>query len=88
MEEENWFFQLSAFEDRLLEYYDTHPGFVTPETKRNEAYSFVKGGLRDISITRTSLTWGVPVPWDERHVFYVWYDALDQLPDRDRLRAR
>ncbi len=76
MEEENWFFQLSAFEDRLLEYYDTHPGFVTPETKRNEAYSFVKGGLRDISITRTSLTWGVPVPWDERHVFYVWYDAL------------
>ncbi len=76
MEEENWFFQLSAFEDRLAEYYDTHPGFVTPETKRNEAYSFVKGGLRDISITRTSLTWGVPVPWDERHVFYVWYDAL------------
>ena len=49
---------------------------MTPETKRNEAYSFVKGGLRDISITRTSITWGVPVPWDERHVFYVWYDAL------------
>ncbi len=76
MEEENWFFRLSAFEDRLLEYYDAHPGFVTPETKRNEAYSFIKGGLRDISITRTSITWGVPVPWDERHVFYVWYDAL------------
>jgi methionyl-tRNA synthetase len=76
MEEENWFFKLSAFEDRLLEYYDAHPGFVTPETKRNEAYAFVKGGLRDISITRTSITWGVPVPWDERHVFYVWYDAL------------
>jgi methionyl-tRNA synthetase len=76
MEEENWFFQLSAFEDRLLEYYDRHPGFVTPETKRNEAYSFIKGGLRDISITRTSIAWGVPVPWDETHVFYVWYDAL------------
>ncbi len=76
MEEENWFFRLSAFEDRLLEYYDAHPGFVTPETKRNEAYSFVKGGLRDISITRTSISWGVPVPWDEQHVFYVWYDAL------------
>ena len=76
MEEENWFFRLSAFEDRLIEYYDRHPGFVTPETKRNEAYSFIKGGLRDISITRTSITWGVPVPWDERHVFYVWYDAL------------
>jgi methionyl-tRNA synthetase len=76
MAEENWFFKLSAFEDRLLEYFDTHPGFVTPETRRNEAYSFVKGGLRDISITRTSIAWGVPVPWDEGHVFYVWYDAL------------
>ena len=76
MEEENWFFKLSAFEDRLLEYYGEHPEFVTPETKRNEAYSFIKGGLRDISITRTSISWGVPVPWDEKHVFYVWYDAL------------
>ncbi len=76
MEEENWFFKLSAFEERLLEHFETHPGFVTPETKRNEAYAFVKGGLRDISITRTSITWGVPVPWDDRHVFYVWYDAL------------
>ncbi len=76
MEEENWFFRLSAFEDRLREYYDEHPGFVTPETKRNEAYSFIKGGLRDISITRTSIDWGVPVPWDPAHVFYVWYDAL------------
>jgi len=76
MEEENWFFQLSAFADRLLEFYAAHPGFVTPETKYNEALSFIKGGLRDISITRTSISWGVPVPWDERHVFYVWYDAL------------
>jgi methionyl-tRNA synthetase len=76
MEEENWFFKLSAFEDRLLEYYEAHPDFVTPETKRNEALSFIKGGLRDISITRTSISWGVPVPWDDNHVFYVWYDAL------------
>jgi methionyl-tRNA synthetase len=76
MEEENWFFRLSAFEDRLIEYFETHPGFVTPETKRNEAFAFIKGGLRDISITRSSITWGVPVPWDEKHVFYVWYDAL------------
>jgi len=76
MEEENWFFRLSAFEDRLLEYYAEHPGFVTPDTKRNEAYSFIKGGLHDISITRTSISWGIPVPWDEKHVFYVWYDAL------------
>jgi methionyl-tRNA synthetase len=76
MQEENWFFRLSVFEDRLIEYYDQHPDFVTPETKRNEAYSFIKGGLRDISITRTSISWGVKVPWDEQHVFYVWYDAL------------
>jgi methionyl-tRNA synthetase len=76
MEEENWFFRLSAFEDRLLEFYADHPDFVTPETKRNEAYSFIKGGLRDISITRSSITWGVPVPWDDQQVFYVWYDAL------------
>ena len=76
MEEENWFFQLSAFEDRLLEFYSNNPQFVTPETKYNEALSFIKGGLKDISITRTSIAWGVPVPWDERHVFYVWYDAL------------
>jgi methionyl-tRNA synthetase len=76
MQEENWFFRLSAFEDRLIEFYEQNPGFVTPETKRNEAFSFVKGGLRDISITRTSISWGVPVPWDPGHVFYVWYDAL------------
>ncbi len=76
MSEENWFFKLSAFEDRLLEFYDTHPGFVTPDTKRNEAYSFIKGGLKDISITRSSISWGIPVPWDAEHVFYVWYDAL------------
>ena len=76
MEEENWFFRLSAFEDRLLEFYAANPHFVTPETKRNEAYSFIKGGLRDISITRSSITWGVPVPWDDSQVFYVWYDAL------------
>ena len=76
MEEENWFFRLSAFEERLEQHYAQHPGFVTPETKRNEALSFIKGGLRDISITRTSISWGVPVPWDEAHVFYVWYDAL------------
>ena len=76
MEEDNYFFKLSAFEDRLLEYYDSHPDFVRPASKRNEALGFIQGGLRDISITRTSFTWGVPVPWDSGHVFYVWYDAL------------
>ncbi len=76
MEEENWFFRLSAFQDQLIEYYKTHPKFTLPETKRNEALSFIKGGLRDISITRSSIDWGVRVPWDEKQVFYVWYDAL------------
>ncbi|MDA8313425.1 MAG: methionine--tRNA ligase [Actinomycetota bacterium] len=76
MEEENYFFELSRFEDRLLSWYEENPGAVRPATKRNEALSFVKGGLKDISITRTSMRWGVPVPWDPGHVFYVWYDAL------------
>jgi methionyl-tRNA synthetase len=74
--EDNYFFKLSAFEDRLLEWYEQNPGAVTPVSKRNEAMGLIKGGLQDISISRTSLTWGVPVPWDPGHVFYVWYDAL------------
>ena len=76
LEEENYFFRLSAFEDRLIAWYEANPGAVVPESKRNEALSFIRGGLRDISITRTSIDWGVSVPWDEKHVFYVWYDAL------------
>ena len=76
MEEENYFFRLSAFEDRLLEWYEQNPDAIKPATKRNEALSFIRGGLKDVSITRTSLSWGIPVPWDDRHVFYVWYDAL------------
>ena len=76
MEEDNYFFRLSAFQDRLLEWYEQAPDAIRPSSKRNEARSFIKGGLKDVSITRTSLSWGVPVPWDEKHVFYVWYDAL------------
>ncbi len=76
MEEENYFFKLSAFQDRLLEYYDSHEEFVRPVSKRNEALGFIRGGIRDVSITRTSFDWGVRVPWDSGHVFYVWYDAL------------
>lgn len=76
MEEENYFFTLSTFQDRLLDWYESHPDAIRPATKRNEALSFIKGGLHDISITRTSLDWGVEVPWDPKHVFYVWYDAL------------
>jgi len=76
MEEDNYFFRLSAFEDRLIEWFEKNPDAIRPASKRNEALSFIKGGLKDVSITRTSLSWGVPVPWDEGHVFYVWYDAL------------
>jgi methionyl-tRNA synthetase len=76
LKESNYFFRLSAFADRLVEWYTDNPTAVTPEAKRNEALGLIKGGLQDISVTRTSLEWGVRVPWDEKHVFYVWYDAL------------
>jgi methionyl-tRNA synthetase len=74
--EENYFFKLSAFEKPLLNYYEQHPEFIQPEARRNEVISFVKGGLRDLSISRTTLKWGIPWPGDEKHVFYVWLDAL------------
>ena len=74
--EENYFFKLSAFEHKLLEFYDQHPEFIRPETRRNEILSFVRGGLKDLSISRTSFDWGIPVPGDEKHVIYVWMDAL------------
>jgi methionyl-tRNA synthetase len=74
--EENYFFKLSAFERVLLEYYEAHPEFIRPETRRNEVIAFVKAGLKDLSITRTSFSWGIPVPDDEKHVIYVWVDAL------------
>ena len=76
-EEENWFFRLSAVEQPLLDWYEAHcPDAVSPDGKRNEALGLIRQGLKDISITRTSIDWGVPVPWDPGHVFYVWYDAL------------
>src|SRR5215471_8990496 len=74
--EENYFFQLSRFADQLLEHYGAHPEAVQPETRRNEVLGFIKQGLRDFSMSRTSLSWGIPLPWDERHVTYVWFDAL------------
>ncbi|MGO9559656.1 MAG: class I tRNA ligase family protein [Acidimicrobiales bacterium] len=76
LSEDNWFFALSRFTDELLHWYDQHPRAIYPETRRNEALGIIKGGLKDISITRTSIDWGIPVPWDPEHVFYVWYDAL------------
>jgi methionyl-tRNA synthetase len=74
--EESYFFKLSAFEDKLLEYYENNPDFIAPQSRRNEVLAFVKGGLRDLSVSRTSFQWGVPVPGDEDHVMYVWMDAL------------
>jgi len=74
--EENYFFKLSAFTDRLLEFYDQNPDFILPEIRRNEILAFVKQGLVDLSITRTSIKWGIPVESDPSHVFYVWFDAL------------
>ena len=74
--EESYFFKLSAFQDRLREYYTQHPGFVTPSYRRNEIVSFLEGGLQDLSVSRTSFTWGIPVPDDPAHVMYVWFDAL------------
>jgi methionyl-tRNA synthetase len=74
--EENYFFKLSAFQDRLLELYEKHPEFVQPPFRRNEVVSFVKSGLRDISVSRKRIKWGIPWPDDPEQVFYVWYDAL------------
>jgi methionyl-tRNA synthetase len=74
--EESYFFKLSAFQDRLLQFYESNPTFIRPETRRNEIISFVKGGLKDLSISRATLKWGIPLPDDPSHVFYVWFDAL------------
>jgi methionyl-tRNA synthetase len=74
--EENYFFKLSAFAEKLLTYYQQHPEFIRPETRRNEVMAFVRGGLRDLSISRSTFKWGVPVPGDPKHVMYVWLDAL------------
>jgi methionyl-tRNA synthetase len=74
--EPSYFFKLSEYQDRLLKFYEDHPDFVLPSGRMNEVKSFVKGGLEDISVSRTTFSWGVPVPDDEEHVMYVWFDAL------------
>jgi methionyl-tRNA synthetase len=76
LSEENYFFKLSAFERKLLEFYDANPDFIRPEARRNEVISFVRSGLKDLSVSRTSIKWGIPFPGDEKHVIYVWADAL------------
>jgi methionyl-tRNA synthetase len=74
--EENWFFRLSAFQEPLERLYAERPDFVLPRQRFNEALAFITGGLQDVSLSRAKLTWGIPVPWDPQHVFYVWFDAL------------
>ncbi len=76
VEEESYFFRLSAYQERLLAHYEANPDFVGPDERRNEVVSFVRGGLRDLSISRTTFDWGIPVPGDPKHVMYVWVDAL------------
>lgn len=76
MEEESYFFRLSAWQDKLLDFYTAHPDFVMPDTRFNEVKSFVKSGLKDLSVSRTTFDWGVPVPGNDKHVMYVWIDAL------------
>jgi methionyl-tRNA synthetase len=91
LKEPSYFFALSKYEQRLLTYYEQHPGFIKPESRRNEVLSFVKAGLRDLSVSRTSFQWGIPVPDDPKHVMYVWFDALvnywSVLQDFDALKA-
>ncbi|WP_129668383.1 methionine--tRNA ligase [Phytoactinopolyspora endophytica] len=76
LSEKNYFFRMSDYTDRLLAFYDENPDFIQPESARNEVYSFVKQGLQDLSISRSTFDWGVTVPWNESHVIYVWIDAL------------
>jgi methionyl-tRNA synthetase len=76
VEEENWFFRLSDFQQPLLDHFEAHPGFLTPETRRNEMLNVIRGGLEDISVSRAFSTWGIPVPGDPGQVIYVWIDAL------------
>ncbi|MGW4539214.1 methionine--tRNA ligase [Streptomyces chartreusis] len=76
LKEENYFFELSEYGEQLLAHYEANPDFIQPESARNEVVNFVRGGLQDLSISRSSFDWGVKVPWDDGHVFYVWADAL------------
>ncbi len=76
VKEPTYFFKLKDYETKLVDFYDANPGFIQPETRRNEVLAFVKGGLRDLSVSRTTFSWGVPVPGDPKHVMYVWFDAL------------
>jgi methionyl-tRNA synthetase len=91
LKEPTYFFRLSQYEKPLLDFYARHPGFIEPESRRNEVLSFVEGGLKDLSVSRTSFTWGIPVPGDPKHIMFVWFDALANYwtalgPEGDPLR--
>ena len=94
VEEESYFFKLSAYADRLMAHYEAQPDFITPDKYKNEIVAFVKRGLKDLSISRTTFDWGVPVPGDDKHVMYVWVDALTNyitgagFPDAQSPRAK
>ena len=77
MVEKSYFFKLSKYQDKLLEFYENNPDFIKPQSRRNEVISFVKQGLQDLSISRTSFKWGIPLPLDKDHIVYVWFDALN-----------
>lgn len=76
LEEESYFFELSKWQDKLLDFYENNPDFIKPESRRNEIVNFIKSGLQDLSISRTSFKWGIPVPGNSKHIIYVWLDAL------------
>jgi methionyl-tRNA synthetase len=86
VEEKSYFFKLSAYQDKLLKLYETQPDFIGPDSRKNEVVSFVKSGLRDLSISRTTFSWGVKVPTDPEHVMYVWVDALTNYYQTENLK--
>ena len=94
VEEPSYFFDLSKWQDKLLAFYEANPDFIAPESRRNEVLSFVRGGLKDLSVSRTSFKWGIPVPGDDAHIMYVWLDALTNYitavgyPDTEGAYAR
>ncbi len=94
VEEESYFFKISKYADRLLEHIEKHPEFIQPETRRNEMVNFIKSGLEDLCVSRTTFDWGIPVPINENHVIYVWFDALTNYltavgyPDDDEMKAK
>lgn len=83
VKEKSYFFRLSKYEDKLLKFYEENPSFIKPENKKNEVISFIKQGLQDLSISRTTFTWGIPLKLEKGHIVYVWFDALNSYLTAD-----